>query len=82
LTPHQRLSSGQPDLPDADTYSDASDALYLFIRENFSVWQPRETFGRHAIDAAKVALVCDRDAHAFNAATVTIYEWFHNFPCL
>src|SRR5438128_8548191 len=59
---HERLAAGQPDGADAAVVDeDARDAHDLLEAEHLVARQPGKAGGRHAVDAAKVAAVRDRD---------------------
>src|SRR5690606_5190680 len=66
IAPHQRLAAGEPDLPDAELVEDAREALDLLEREERLAVEELEVLAedllRHAVDAAEVAAVRDRDA--------------------
>jgi len=54
------------------------DARDLFVAENIRLRQPRETFDRHAIQAAEVAPIRDRDPEIFDApAKLVAQRLFH-----
>jgi hypothetical protein len=74
----QRLAAGQPDLLDAEAGEDAGDARDLLERQQRRVRQERvvapEHVARHAVDAAEVAPVGDRDAQVVQAPPERVDE--------
>ena len=74
----QRLAAGQPDLLDAEADEHARDARDLLERQQLVVRQERvvaaEHLLRHAVDAAEVAAVGDRDAQVVQAPAARVRE--------
>ena len=77
IAPHKRFSTRQANLLDADAHRNARDAFDFFVGEYLRLLQPGQALGWHAVGAAKVALIGNRNAHAFNAASVAVNEQFH-----
>jgi hypothetical protein len=59
--PHQRLTAGQAQLSDAEPDERAAHAVELFQGQQLGFRQEGHLF-RHAVDAAEVAAVGDRNA--------------------
>ena len=59
---HQRLTPRDADLPHAQPHEESSQALDLLEREQVVLGQERHALRRHAVAAAQVALLDDRDA--------------------
>ena len=59
--PHQRLAAGEPQLAHAAGDEGAAQPVELLQREQVGLGQERHVF-RHAVDAAEIAAVGDRDA--------------------
>ena len=60
--PHGRLAAGEADAVDVEALDeDAGEALDLLEREQVLAGQPLHALGRHAVGAAEVAAVGDRD---------------------
>src|SRR5438270_1271592 len=74
---HKWFSTRQANLLDADAHRNARDAFDFFVGEYLRLLQPGQALGWHAVGAAKVALIGNRNAHAFNAASVAVNEQFH-----
>jgi hypothetical protein len=72
LATHQRLAAGDADFLHAEPGEQARQARDLLEAENFLVRQEfevaAERFPRHAVDAAEIAAVGDRDAQVAQAA--------------
>ena len=61
--PHRRLAAGEPDRVDAEALdAHPGDPLDLLEGEQLGAGQPLHALGRHAVRAAVVAAVGDRDA--------------------
>jgi hypothetical protein len=58
---HQRFAAREPELPDTARDEGAAQPIKLFEREEVGLGQKRHVL-RHAIDAAKIATIGDRDA--------------------
>src|SRR5207245_9163153 len=61
VAPHQRLTAGQAELLDAEPDEGATHAVELFEGQELRFRQKNHLF-RHAIDAAEVATVGDRNS--------------------
>ncbi len=77
VTPDERLAAGQSDLADAQTSEHADEARDLFEAQDLLAAQPLQALGRHAVGAAKVALVGDRHAHRLDLAAPRIAQRLH-----
>ena len=71
---HERLAAGQPDLVDAHRGHDGDEALDLLEGEQLGLGQPRQALGGHAVAAAEVAAVGDRDAQAADRAAPAVLQ--------
>ena len=76
MTTQQRLAAGQPDLAHAKVNEHAGDAGDLLEGQQLGVGQEwivvAEDVLRHAVDAAKIAAVGDRDPQVVQAAAADI----------
>ena len=72
---HERLTTGDADRPHADRRGGVHDLDDLFVAEQFIAAQPVETRFGHAVDAAQIALVGDRDAQIGNRPVEGIGQW-------
>src|SRR5262249_46465260 len=70
--PQGRLAAGQADLVDAERDCDPGKTLDLVEREDRVPRQPLHALLRHAVDAAEVAPVGDRDAQVADRAAVAV----------
>ena len=61
FAPHQRLAAGQAQLAHAEPHEGAAQPVELLERQDLGLRQEGHVFG-HAIDAAEVAAIRDRDA--------------------
>jgi len=59
---HERLTAGEADLVDAHSDENPANALQLLEGEKLGAIFPDQPFGGHAVEAAEVAPVGDRDA--------------------
>src|SRR5262249_18373669 len=59
--PHQRFAACEPELPDAARDEGAAQPIELFEGEQVGLGQKRHVL-RHAVDAAKIATIGDRNA--------------------
>src|SRR5215471_17744648 len=59
--PHQRFAAREPELPDAARDEGAAQPIEFFEGEQVGLGKKRHVL-RHAIDAAKIATIGDRDA--------------------
>ena len=76
----QRLTSGEPDLGDAEVADrDADDTDDLVVREHLGSGHPVQALGRHAVGAAEVALVRQRHAQVAVHASEAVDECTHAF---
>jgi hypothetical protein len=75
VAPHERLAAGQPDLLDAHGGHHRYEPLDLLEREQLGLGQPRQAFRGHAVAAAEVAAVGDRDAQAADRAAPAVPQW-------
>ena len=63
VRPHQGFPSGQPDALEAEAlHANLGKALDLFEAEDLRTGQPRHALRRHAVLAAEIAPIGDRDA--------------------
>ena len=62
IAPQQRLAAGQPDLVDAERREDVDQRLDLLEVQDVLARQPHVVLLRHAVAAAQVAAVGDRQA--------------------
>ena len=60
----ERLAAGEPHAVDAEVGEDSDEARQFFKGEQFLARQPDVILFRHAVDAAQIAAVGDRDAQA------------------
>ena len=72
LLPNERLAAGQPHIGDAERDEQRDEALDLLEREDAGPFEPRQALGRHAVLAAEVAAVGDRDAKVADGAPVRV----------
>ena len=77
VAPDERLASRQPHLVDAHAREHADEPRDLLEGEHLVARQPLEPLRRHAVGAAEVALVGDRDAHALDLASPAVHERLH-----
>ena len=77
VTPEKGLSSSQPQLSDAHGGKDADNSLKLFKAQDPFFRQPLHSLFRHAIEAAEVTSVRDRDPQIVNFAAELIDEKRH-----
>ena len=69
----QRLAAGEPDLADAEAlHGDRDQPDDLVVGEHLGVGQPVEALGRHAVGAAQVAPVGQRDPQVGRHAAVRV----------
>ena len=61
VLPHQRLAAGQADALDAEADEGAAEAVQLLQAQDLGLGQEGHVL-RHAVDAAEVAAIGDRDA--------------------
>jgi hypothetical protein len=69
---HRGLPAGEPDAVDAERKADSREARDLLVGEEVVLGQPRHALGGHAVDAAQVAAVGDRDAQVTHRASVGV----------
>src|SRR5207237_2751898 len=73
LDPDQRLAAGDPDGPDAvPLHEELGQAADLLEAQDVLPSQPFESLGRHAVDAAEVAAVGDRDPQVVGDPPVAV----------
>ena len=76
IAAQQRLAAGQPDLAHAQVDEDPGDARDFLERQQLGVGQEcvvaAEHLLRHAIDAAEIAAIGDRDAQVAHAAAARV----------
>jgi hypothetical protein len=77
LAPHERLAAGQADVVHAHAAQQGHEPRDLLVGQQRVALQPRQPLGRHAVLAAEVAAVGDRDAHVPDGAPVTVDELVH-----
>src|SRR5437899_2114222 len=70
--PQRRFTARQADLFDPQLDGHPGDALDLVKRQYGVALEPLHTLLGHAVDAAEVAPVCDRDAQIADAPTVAV----------
>ena len=71
----KRLAAGEPHLTDAELFHPDGDEPHDFVvAENLVLRQPVQTFGRHAVGAAKIAPVGQRDPQIGGHSAVRIGE--------
>ena len=69
----QRLPAGEPDLADAELlHADPHEARDLVVGEHLDLGQPVQALGGHAVAAAQVAAVGQRDAQIGRDAAVPV----------
>ena len=77
----ERLAAGEAHGADAEAGEDADDAGHLLEREQLAALEERvlapEDLLRHAVDAAEVAAVGDRDAQGLERAPEPVEQRFH-----
>jgi hypothetical protein len=66
VAPDERLAAGQPHLVDAESREHSHKARDLLEAEDLLPPEPLQALRRHAVRAAEVALVGDRDAHGLD----------------
>ena len=64
--------AGEADLFYTNTDCHSGNAFDLFVRKNFSLFEPGQALGWHAVSTAEIAFIGYRDAHAFDAASIAI----------
>src|SRR5215218_1802077 len=74
LLAHERLAAGQPHVVHAHLAQHAHEPLDLLVGEQRVAVEPRQPLGRHAVRAAEVAAVGDRDPHVPDRAPVAVCE--------
>jgi hypothetical protein len=77
LAPNERLAAGKPHLFHAHRREDTHEPRDLLEAQQLLALQPFEALGRHAVAAAEVAFVGDRDAEALDLAAPGIDERLH-----
>ena len=71
---NQGLSPGQSDRVDTQRDEDADQPLHLLEAEDLGRFHPPQPLGRHAVLAAEVAAVRDRDTQVLYSPTVPVLE--------
>ena len=71
-TASQRFATSDPHFRDTQLGCDANETQGFLVRQDFLAGQPLLQFMRHAIGAALVATVRDRDAQIGNPMAVTV----------
>ena len=71
---HERLAAGQAQVGHAHARHQPHDALDLLEAEDLVALEPGQAVGGHAVLAAEVAAVGDRDAQVGDAAAVPVEE--------
>ena len=74
LRPHQRLPAGQAYLADAQFCGFCHHCGDLLIAQDVLVRHQRNALRRHAVPAAQIAAVGDRDTQIFDCASVLIFH--------
>src|SRR4051812_16923898 len=78
IAAHERLTAGEADLVHAEVDKDAREPRDLLERQDRAVWQEAvlrvEHLARHAVYAAEVASVGDRDAKVVHGAAARVGE--------
>jgi hypothetical protein len=69
---HQGFPPGNADFLDPEGYGGAGHALQLFIPENFAVADLGDSLFRHAVPAAEVAAVGDRQTEIVDSPSMAI----------
>ena len=72
VAPDERLAAGQPHVADAHLREQAHDALELLEGQDLVAVEPGQALGGHAVLAAEVAAIGDRDAHIADRAAVPV----------
>jgi hypothetical protein len=74
LAAHEWLAAGQPHVADPEGREEPHEPLDLLEAQQLRALEPRQPLGRHAVLAAEVAAVGDRDAEVRDAAAVAVVE--------
>ncbi len=90
LLADERLAAGEAHVVDAHLAEDAHEPGDLLVGEQRVALEPRQALGRHAVLAAEVAAVGDRDAHVADGPAVPVDQrlarrapharWKSDFP--
>ena len=67
---HQRFPAGQAHTVNPYCCRRLHDLVHFFQRQNISMTEIRNAAGRHAILAAQIAAVCDRNAQIVNVSSI------------
>jgi hypothetical protein len=70
----QRLAAGEPDVADAHLGKQGHQARDLLEGEDLGALEPGQALGGHAVLAAEVAAVGDRDPQVSDVATVAVSQ--------
>jgi hypothetical protein len=73
VLPHQRFAAGNADLVDTEFDEGASDAFHFLQRQQLRARHEFHLFG-HAVNAAQVATVGNRQAHVADRAAEAVDE--------
>ena len=71
---HERLAAGDAHAVDADGAEDARQPLDLLVRQHLGAREPRQALRGHAVLAAEVAAVGDRDPDGLDATAERVDE--------
>jgi hypothetical protein len=75
LAPHQGLAAGQAKVGHAHARHHSHQPLDLLEAQDLVAVEPGQAVGRHAVLAAEVAAIGDRDAQVGDLPAVAIDEW-------
>ena len=76
LAPHERLAAGEAQVGDAHPREHAHHSLDLLEAQDLRAVEPGQAVGRHAVLAAEVAAVGDRDPQVRDQPAVAVHEGF------
>jgi hypothetical protein len=71
----ERLAAGQAQVGHAHVGQQRDQALDLLEREDLLALEPRQPLGGHAVLAAEVAAVGDRQAHVCDPPAMAVLKW-------
>src|SRR5207244_4405478 len=74
----ERFATGDAHFGYAQTGCDSNEAQRFFVAENVLARQPLLQFARHAVVAAFVATISDRDAQIRNSVAVAVFHLGRN----
>jgi hypothetical protein len=75
IVAHQRLAAGEPDLAHAQAREHVHHGRKFLEGQQFRTRQPGVFLLRHAVEAAQVAAVGDRDAQALKGPAESVTHW-------